>query len=124
MILIGHKLVPYAPLYRVSTVKDIQSTQPNSIVLFDFSNEELLHYCKDNELIFSLHVKNLTEACIANALGAKFILVAEKLAVQAQNVANEYLFDSKIILHIKDELQIENAIKNSIDGIIFTSAIL
>jgi hypothetical protein len=124
MILIGHKLVPYTPLYKVSTVKDIKATKPNSIVLFDFSDEELLHYCKDNELIFSLHVKNLTEACIANALGAKFILVDEKLAIQVQNVANEYLFDSKIILHIKDEFQIEKAIKDSIDGIIFTSAII
>lgn len=124
MILIGHKLVPYSPLYKVSTIKEIKATKPNSIVLFDFSHEELLQYCAENELTFSVHVKNLTEACIANALSAKFILVDETLAEDVQNVANEYLFDSKIILHIKDELQIEKAIKSSIDGIIYTSAII
>lgn len=124
MILIGHKLVPYAPLYQVSTIKDITSTKPNSTVLFHLYNEELLHYCKDNKITFSLHVKNLTEACIANALGAKFILVNDTLAIEVQNVANEYLFDSKILLQIKDESQIEKAIKDSIDGIIYFSAII
>lgn len=124
MIIIGHRLVPFKPFYRISAIENIKNTTPNAIVLFDFSNESLLQYCTLNAITFAVHVDNLKEACIANAAGAKYLLVDEALALHVQHIANEYLFDSKILLIIKEENHIENAAKSLIDGIILESAII
>ena len=124
MILIGHKLVPYEPLYKIHNIENIKKTKPNSVVLFDFEDEELLEYCVDNEIPFSLHVNNLRDAIIANALSAKFILVYNReTAVLVQNIAEEYLFDAKILLHVNDESSIESAANDGIDGIIMKCGI-
>jgi len=124
MILIGHKLVPYEPLYKIHNVEDIKNTKSNSVVLFDFEDEKLLEYCVDNEIPFSLHVNNLRDAIIANALSAKFILVYnQEKAVLIQNIAEEYLFDAKILLHVDDESGIESAANDGIDGIIMKCGI-
>lgn len=123
MIIIGHKLIPFDPLYKVTKIEEIKETSPNSTVLFDFINEEVLNYCKEQNVSFALHVKSVKEACISNALNAKFIIVDYELAKKVQQVATEYLFDAKILLHVEEETQIELAAENFVDGVIFKEAI-
>lgn len=123
MIILGHKLIPFTPLYQVSKIEDIKKTAPNSPVLFDFSDEKMLKYCKEQDVPFALHVKSITESCIANALGALFIIVDYDLAQSIQPIAVEYLFDTKVLVLMEDEEQIELIAKSSIDGIIFQNAI-
>jgi len=124
MILIGHKLVPFEPLYNIKNIEDIKKTPSNSIVIFDFDNEELLEYCTQNEVSFSLHVDTLRDAIIANALRAKYILVYKKLSVLVQNIAQEYLFDAKILLYVEENADIEEVAQDGIDGIIMKCAII
>ncbi|WP_024955276.1 hypothetical protein [Sulfurospirillum arcachonense] len=123
MIIIGHKLIPFKPFYKVTNIEDIKRTPSNSTILFDFINEEVLEYCKRQDIAFALCVKDIKEACFANALGAKYILTESSLAKEIQDIATEYLFDAKILLHVEDENQIEIAAKKSIDGVVFKKGI-
>lgn len=124
MIILGHKLIPFSPLQKVTKIEDIKKTLPNSTVLFDFIDKEVLEYCKEQSLPFSLHVKSIKEACIANALGAKYIIVEDAISKNIQNIATEYMFDSKILVEIDSEDSIEKIAINSIDGVVFKKSIL
>lgn len=123
MIILGHKLIPFNLLYKVTKIEDIKKTLPNSTVLFDFLDEEVLEYCIKQNIPFALYVNSIKEACIANALKAKFAIVDFELSKEVQPLAVEYLFDTKILLHVEEEEQIEIAAKHSIDGVIFKEAI-
>lgn len=124
MIILGHTLIPFNPLYKVTKIEDIQSTPSNCTILFDFINEELIRYSKDQNIDFALHVKSIKDACISNALKAKYIIVDYELSKKIQPIATEYLFDTKILLHVEKEIQIELAAESSIDGVIFKNAII
>ena len=124
MIIIGHPLIPFKALTKVTKIEDIKKTKPNCTVLIDFDAKELVQYSITQDISLALHVKSIKDACLANALGAKFIVVDNELSKQVQNVATEYLFDAKILLQIEDENQIEKAAKNSIDGVIFNKGII
>jgi len=124
VLIIGHPLIPFKPLYKVTKIEDIKKTKPNCTILIDFNNKELVEYCAIQGISLALHVKSIKDACLANALGAKFIIVDDSLAKQVQNLATEYLFDTKILLQIEDENDIEKAAKNFIDGVVFKKAIL
>ena len=47
-----------------------------------------------------------------------------EVSIEAQKIATEYIFDTKILLHVHDEDAIEDAAKNSIDGVVFSNAII
>lgn len=122
MIIIGHNLIPYKNLYKISTIKQIEKTPSNSTVLFDF-NEEILTYVKDSLISFAVCVENSTQACLANALGARYIIVYKEDIKEIQKVANEYLFDAKILYKIRKEEEMEFAIDCFVDGVLFENAI-
>lgn len=122
MIVIGHKLINSPIFYYVKNIDSIKSTPSNSIILIDF-HMDLIEYCVNNNLKFALHVKSIKELVFANNFEASYILVEEALAQNAQKIANEYLFDSKILVKIKDEEKIEELALQGIDGVIFPEGI-
>jgi len=125
VLIIGHPLIPFKPLYKVTKIEDIKKTKPNCTILIDFDDKELVQYSKAQDISLALHVKSIKDACLANALGAKFVVVDDDLlAKQVQDLATEYLFDTKILLQIEDENAIEKAAKNFIDGVVFKKGIL
>lgn len=124
MLIIGHPLIPFKPLYKVTKIEDIKKTKPNCTILIAFDDKELVQYSITQGISLALHVKSIKDACLANALGAKFVVVDDLLAKQVQNLATEYLFDTKILLQIEDENAIEKAAENFIDGVVFTKGIL
>jgi hypothetical protein len=124
VLIIGHPLIPFKPLYKVTKIEDIKKTKPNCTILIDFDDKELVQYSITQGISLALHVKSIKDACLANALGAKFVVVDDLLAKQVQNLATEYLFDTKILLQIEDENAIEKAAKDFIDGVVFTKGIL
>lgn len=124
MIIIGHSLIPFKPLTKVTKIEDIKKTEPNCTILIDFSDKDLIQYSIAQDISLALHVKSLKEACIANALGAKFILVDANLAPNVQNIATEYLFDAKILIQIEDEDGIEQAAKYFVDGVVLKKGIV
>ena len=124
MIILGLPLVAFDPLYRVTTIEEIQQSKPNCTVLLDNIDEPLVQYIQKQDISFALHVESIKDACIANAIGAKYIIVPKKLSKKAQDIATEYLFDTKILILIEHEDEIEHAASDSIDGVIFTKAIV
>jgi hypothetical protein len=124
LIIIGHPLIPFKPLYKVAKKEELKKTPPKSTILIDFVNKKLVKYGKDNNVPLALHVKSIKDACLANALNVKFIIVEKKLSKEIQKLATEYLFDAKIILQIDNEDDIEIAAQDFIDGVIFKEGII
>ena len=79
---------------------------------------------QDNSLCFCLKVESVTQIVYASNLGASFILVDKDLAKTAQNLANNYLFDAKILVNIEDEQDIEELALLGLDGVLFSEAII
>lgn len=122
MLLIGHDAIAFKPFYAIHTFEEVQTTPSCSIVLFDF-NTVLAKKCADEKILFALHVKQIKELILANALGASYFIVTKSLALQAQKIADDYLFDGKILLLSNDENDIEFAALHGIDGILFEKGI-
>ena len=122
MLLIGHELIPSEPFYRVGDAEEISKTPAQAVVLFNF--EPLLSaYCITQKISFALQVKNIKELILANALGASFFVVDKTLVLHAQKIADDYLFDGKILLLSNDDNEIEFTASHAIDGILFESGI-
>ncbi len=77
-----------------------------------------------NKIEFALKVENITALVYASALGASYIVLNQELAKTAQKIAENYLFDAKILVHIESEKDIEEIALLGIDGVIFTEAII
>lgn len=123
MLLIGHELIPSEPFYRVVSIEEIAKTPSQAVVLFDFE-PTLSAYCVSQNVSFALHVKHIKELVLANALGATYFIVDKSLALHAQKIADDYLFDGKILLLSNDDNEIEFAASHGIDGILFEAAIV
>lgn len=122
MLIIGYPSIPYLSFYQIKSIAQIAQTPSNGLLLFDF-DIELCTYANTQNLSFALHVKNIKELVLANALGAKYFIVDKSLAINAQKVADDYLFDGKIMLLSMDESDIEFVALNAIDGIMFEESI-
>ncbi|WP_333803272.1 hypothetical protein [Sulfurospirillum sp.] len=123
MLLIGHELISSKPFYRVVSIEEIAKTPSQGVVLFDFE-PNLAAYCNTQSVVFALHVKHIKELILANALGASYFIVDKGLALHAQKIADDYLFDGKVLLLSNDDNEIEFAASHAIDGILFESGIV
>lgn len=118
VIILGHPLIPFKPLLRISKMGQINKIESDSTVLVDFIDTKLIQYIKSKEIALAVHVKSIKDACLANAFGVRFIVVDESISKEVQSIATEYLFDSKIILQIENEEGIERAARDLIDGVV------
>ena len=118
MILIGDKLVPFEDVFLIKNIKDIENTKANSTVLFDF-NEEILTYCYKNELFCAVVVNSIKEAKYCNNLNVKYIISEKELSIELQKIADNYMYDSKILAIIDSNEELEQVAKLEIDGIIY-----
>ena len=119
MILIGDSLIPYKSCFFINSINNIKNTKPNSILIFNF-NEDLLLYCKKNNLNSAVIVKNIKEAIYSNALNSKYIICDKKISKTIQKIAENYMFDSKILAIIENNDEIEEIALNEIDGVIYS----
>ncbi len=126
MIILGHRFIPSFKFFHISNIDTINNTPPNSSLFLEFheDNLETIEYLQKNELCFCLGVRDVTQIVYASALGASYIMVEKKLAKIAQDLANNYLFDAKILAKIENEKDIENLALIGIDGILFSNAII
>ena len=126
MIIIGHPLVDFRPFYKIKEIKSIKKTPSNSVLLFDFSedNISLFRYCRQNDISFAVEIKNLKELLIANANKASFAILDKELSKEAQKMADDYLFDMRILVKIESEEEMLEASLDRIDGIIFKRSII
>ncbi|MCW8837093.1 MAG: hypothetical protein OQJ77_05085 [Thiovulaceae bacterium] len=131
MIIIGHRFIPsflsqHGNFYHIPNIDAIKNTPPNSCIFIEFSedNLDIIEHLQKNSISFCLKVEDVTQIIYAANLGASFILVDKDLAKTAQDLANNYLFDAKILVSIDDEENIEELALQGIDGVLFSNAII
>jgi len=126
MLFFGHRFIESQKFYHVFDIDTILTTPPSSIIYveFDETNLDIINYLQENAIKFALKVDNITQITYASALNAAYIVVEPSLAKTAQKIAENYLFDTKILAHIEDEDEIEELALLGIDGVIFPSAVV
>jgi len=126
VLLFGHKFIPSKKFYHVYDIDAVHSTPPSSLIYLDFSesNLDIITYLQENEINFALKVENITQIIYASALNASYIVVEDELAKTAQKIAENYLFDAKILVHIEEEDAIEELALLGVDGVIYPSAVV
>jgi len=122
MILIGDENIPYENIGRIDSIKDISSTKPNATILFDF-DIEILKYTQLNDINSAVVVNSIQEVIYASSLNARYIIVKKELSKAVQKIADNYMFDSKILVVIQSEDEIEKNAIDEIDGVIYLNRI-
>ena len=116
MLIFGHLRIQAPRFVKIASAQEIAKVPAKDIVLFDF-DFDLLDYCRQNGIACAVEVKNKKESIYANALDAGYLICNRlELAKSIQQIANEYLFDAKVIVQI-DERLIDLAIDAGIDGV-------
>jgi len=126
MLLYGHRFIPSESFYHVLDIDSIKNTPPSSVVHIEFCEENLdiIEHTKMNQVRSSICCQTITELIYASSLGATFIVIHPDLCKNAIKVANDYLFDAKILVLIQDENEIEGLALTGVDGVIFSNAIV
>jgi len=117
MLIFDKMLTGDLPFFEIISFEDIKSTPANSTVLFDF-DIELAKRCRKSSLSYAMRVKDIKELVYANALECEYAFVNKEFAKTAQNIADEYIFDMKIILPVTSKDELEWAALQSIDGVL------
>ncbi len=120
MKLIGHELVPYEPLFWRENARQIEAGKQN---LFKF-DEAAIKRAQKLSADFSVKTSDLNEVIVANAAGAKFIVVPRELAIKAAKLAQDYLFDAQICVVIGGENELAELAKTGADAAIFKNAVI
>ena len=120
MKLIGHELVPYEPLFWRENARQIEAGKQN---LFKF-DAAAIKRAQELGAQFSVEAENLNEVIVANAAGAKFIVVPRELAGKAAKLAQDYLFDAQICVVIGGENELAALSETGADAAIFKTAVI
>jgi hypothetical protein len=125
MIIMGHPWIKSNRFFKIFSIKGIEKSQADDIVLLEplVDSHPIAVHCQENAIPFSVVVSTLDDALFANALGAKYIICEEEDALMIQPLANEYLFDTRILVLIHSVKEISKIARGHVDGVIFAEAI-
>ena len=125
MIIIGHPWVNSPKFHKVFSIEEIQKSSPKDIVLIEplSDSQPLAKYCSENNIAFAVTTNTLNEAIFSNALGATYLVCEEDDALIIHPIAQEYLFDTRVLVLIHDDKEIAKVARSGIDGVIFPSAV-
>lgn len=118
MIIFGDNLIPFRKINKINSIKDISVSNPNEIVYLEF-NKEIAKYCFDNNISCAFKIDNLLEAIYSNSFKVDYIICEKELSKKVQKIAENYMFDSKILAIINNEVEIEDIAMSNVDGIIY-----
>ncbi|MDR2790565.1 MAG: hypothetical protein LBB59_06285 [Campylobacteraceae bacterium] len=126
MIIIGHELIDFKPFCKIKNIDKTANISSDLAVIFAFKNgQNLIKFCQKNGINFAVETEIAKEALLANAAGASYISVSgKKAAKKIQDLAENYLFDAKILLKINNENEIEKAAKLGIDGVLLPEGVI
>ena len=125
MIIIGHPWVKSNRFFKIFAMRGFEKSQADDIILLEplVDSHDLAKHCQENDITFAVVANTLDDALFANAMGAKYIICEEDDALMIQPIANEYLFDTRILVHIQSEKEISKIARGHVDGVIFSEAI-
>jgi len=117
MLIFGHKDIESETFYPISTIQDISQTPSNSTILCNF-NIEILKFAKNNSVSVAVEVETIQEAILSEQFGVKYIISNLTTSSEMQKIADNYLYDSKILVWIQNISELEKIAKLQIDGVI------
>ncbi len=125
MILIGHPWIESPKFHKVFSIEDIKASNSNDILLLEplVDSHTYAKYCVENNIEYAVVVNSLEDAIYANALNASYMVCEEDSALMIQPIAQEYLFDTNILVLVHSTKEISKLARNGIDGAIFAEAI-
>ena len=125
MIIIGHPWIKSHRFFKIYSVEGISKSQADDVVLLEplADSYEIAQHCQANSVPYAVVVSTIEDALYANALGAAYIICEEDDALVIQPLANEYLFDTRVLVHIHSTKEIAKIARGHIDGVVFTEAI-
>ena len=125
MIVIGHPWIKSQSFCKVFSIEDIKNSKADDIVLLEplADSHSYAQYCLDNSIAYAVVVNTLDDAIFANALGARYMICEEDAALMIQPMAQEYLFDTRILVLIHSNKDISKIARGGIDGVLFAEAI-
>ena len=125
MLIIGHPWIKSQKLRKVFSIEDIKKSHADEIVLLEplVDSHVFAEYCQENSIAHAVVTTSLEDALFANALGAKYMICEEDVALMIQPVAQEYLFDARVLVLIHNKKEIVKIARGGIDGVIFAEAI-
>jgi hypothetical protein len=103
--------------FAVRNIEEIAKSPANKTVRFAFS-KELLNYCQKEQVRCAVEVESITQAIYANHYGATYLIASKKIAPAIQKIADDYLFDTKVLTQIRFEWEMEVLAQEGIDGVI------
>lgn len=126
MIIFGHPWIKNKRFKKVFSIDAIEKVLPREIILLELLSDsiDLAHYCQEKQKEFAVTVTSISDAIFANALGGTYIICPIEDAVSIQPVAQEYLFDTKVLVLAGHEREIRKIAELSIDGVVFPEAII
>lgn len=119
MIIIGYDPIMSEKFSKITEIKQIDTTQ--GLVWFlakedkDFS---FSLFCKQNNVPYAVKIESIKELLIYAKLDAKYVILQD-FPKQYQQIAETYLFDTKILYEIEEIEEIEEIASMGIDGVIF-----
>ena len=125
MLIIGHHWIKSQKFCKVFSLEELKKTQADEIVLLEIlvNSHTLAQYCQENNIAYAVEATSIDDALFANALGAKYMICEKDVALTIQPIAQEYLFDTRLLVRIDNEKEMTKLAKSGIDGVIFTEAI-
>ena len=125
MLIFGNSHIDSPKFISISSIKDIEKTTPKDVLLIkDFKAPySLAKHCAKNNLPYAIVAITIKDALFANALNATYIIATLTLAKELQKIADNYLWDSKVLAIISSDNELENIAKASIDGAIYQNYI-
>ncbi len=126
MILFGHPLVESESLYHIGSVDALVHTPPNATIYVHFTDEnvDIMKHLQSNAIDFAVEVADVRELVLANAFGASFLVVSTQFAQTAQQIAENYLFDAKVLAHVEDDETMQKMALMGIDGVLYPGSIV
>jgi len=116
MLIFRSKYIKSPNFVNVNSTEEINKTTTKDILLIDFKPSfELAKYCKENSLTYAIEANSTIDAIYASNLEASFTIADIELAQILQKLADNYLWDMKILAKI-EEKEIEKIAMLGIDG--------
>ena len=126
MLLFGHRFIQSESFYHISNIDAITNTPPSSTIFFEFSEENLdiINHANLNQIPMALSVQTIEELIYASNLNASYMIIEKELAKTAHDIAQNYLFDAKVLVKISEDEEIQEMSILGVDGVIYSSAII
>lgn len=119
MQIFGHPWIESKTFYPVNSEEEIKATPPNSLLQLQPLEKSLAlaKHCQKNALAYVLEISSIEEAIFANLLNASYVLCEKELAKELMPMAQNYLFDTRVLATIKEN-EIEEMAKRGVDGVV------